>query len=61
MPGGGGPGKQPDNTSKDKEKDKGGHQRTEFILLFIWVEPTPSDKLRGMDEGTPPASAPATK
>jgi type IV pilus assembly protein PilM len=27
------------------------HSRTEFTVLFIWKEPTPSDKLRGMDSG----------
>jgi hypothetical protein len=38
---------------KEKEKDvkpKEGHQRTEFIILFIWQEPTPSDALRGIDD-----------
>jgi type IV pilus assembly protein PilM len=29
------------------------HQRTEFVVLFIWKEPTPSDALRG-DDGLPP-------
>jgi hypothetical protein len=24
--------------------------RTEFVILFIWKEPTPSDKLRGLDD-----------
>ena len=30
------------------------HQRTEFVVLFVWREPTPSDSLRGMegDAGT---------
>jgi hypothetical protein len=26
------------------------HERTEFIVLFIWKEPTPSDDLRGITE-----------
>jgi hypothetical protein len=29
------------------------HQRTEFVVLFIWKELTPSDALRG-DDGTAP-------
>jgi type IV pilus assembly protein PilM len=28
------------------------HERTEFIVLFIWKEPTPSDDLRGITEET---------
>jgi hypothetical protein len=28
------------------------HDRTEFVILFIWQEPTPSDKLRGTVEET---------
>jgi len=27
------------------------HSRTEFVVLFIWREPTPSDELRGVSEG----------
>ncbi len=27
-----------------------GHTRTEFVILFIWKEPTPSDSLRGEDD-----------
>jgi hypothetical protein len=37
------------------------HERTEFVILFIWREPTPSDALRGIeggDSGTP--TTPAT-
>jgi hypothetical protein len=30
----------------------GAHTRTEFVILFIWKEPTPSDALRG--EGDTP-------
>jgi hypothetical protein len=30
----------------------GTRKRTEFIVLFFWREPTPSDKLRSMQEGT---------
>jgi hypothetical protein len=29
----------------------GEHERTEFIIVFIWQEPTPSDGLRGQTEG----------
>jgi len=41
-----------------------GHTRTEFVVLFVWKEPTPSDGLRGEDDkavaATPgaPAGAP---
>jgi hypothetical protein len=36
------------------------HTRTEFIILFIWREPTPSDVLRGETDSSPtaPAAAP---
>ena len=27
-----------------------GHTREEFVVLFIWKEPTPSDSLRGEDD-----------
>jgi len=30
------------------------HQRTEFIILFVWYEPTPSDAQRGPAGGTNP-------
>ena len=33
--------------------------RTEFIILFIWQEPTPSDALRGEDGGSASPAAPA--
>ena len=29
-------------------------ERTEFIILFVWQEPTPSDLLRGFDDATAP-------
>jgi type IV pilus assembly protein PilM len=32
--------------------ETGRHHRTEFIVLFVWTEPTPSDKLRSSE---PPA------
>jgi hypothetical protein len=37
---------------------QGAHTRTEFIILFVWKEPTPSDLLRGQPaegSGSPPA------
>ncbi len=34
------------------------HERTEFVILFIWREPTPSDALRGI-EGDSGSAAPA--
>jgi type IV pilus assembly protein PilM len=45
---------------------EGGLQRTEFVILFVWKEPTPSDSLRGLSTtpaspvpGAPPSAAPA--
>lgn len=41
---------------------KGGRKRTEFVILFVWKEPTPSDTLRGAlaaSSGDPTAAAPA--
>jgi hypothetical protein len=37
------------------------HERTEFVILFVWREPTPSDALRGIegDSGSP-SPAPTT-
>jgi hypothetical protein len=35
------------------------HVRTEFVVLFTWKEPNPSDKLRGMTPSDD-ADAPAT-
>ena len=34
------------------------HTRTEFVVLFIWKEPTPSDSLRGEDAPAPTTGAP---
>jgi type IV pilus assembly protein PilM len=45
----GGDGSLPNEESKAK---KGRHTRTEFIILFIWKEPTPSDLLLPSDEAT---------
>jgi hypothetical protein len=33
-----------------------GHKRTEFVVLFIWKEPTPSDDLMKPTEDTGPPS-----
>jgi type IV pilus assembly protein PilM len=52
-----GPATQPSETPA-----KGGSMRTEFVILFIWQEPTPSDALRGEDgsaASTPASPAPA--
>ena len=53
----GGPGSRPPTTEgsatvTDKPTPASGvhHNRTEFVILFIWKEPTPSDRLRGFDE-----------
>jgi hypothetical protein len=57
------PGPRPDQGDKKETPTPGSkaqHTRTEFILLFIWQEETPSDKLRGMtDTGNPPGGSPA--
>ncbi len=36
--------------------NSGPHTRTEFVILFVWHEPTPSDALRGMGEAPKAAS-----
>ncbi len=35
------------------------HRRTEFVILFIWTEPTPSDALRNAAGGGAPSGSPA--
>jgi hypothetical protein len=32
------------------------HRRTEFVLFFVWKEPTPSDALRGEDAPAKPGA-----
>ncbi len=34
------------------------HFRTEFVVMFVWKEPTPSDSLRGMEKSPEPAARP---
>jgi hypothetical protein len=60
IPGPGGSGNVP-GTAPKTGAPAGSHTRTEFIILFIWQEPTPSDKLResAAAPGTP--GAPAVK
>jgi hypothetical protein len=41
-----------------KLPNSGTHARTEFVILFIWYEPTPSDALRGMGEAPAGKGAP---
>jgi hypothetical protein len=56
LPGGPGPGDtmRPDKTLPPTGSKAVQHERTEFVILFIWQEPTPSDKLRGtVEEETP--------
>jgi type IV pilus assembly protein PilM len=43
----GGPGGQPGN--EPAAAPSGSHTRTEFVIFFIWKEPTPSDKLLGTE------------
>ena len=38
-----------------------GPQRTEFIILFIWKEPIPSDSLRQLMGGAPAAGGAQNK
>src|SRR5260370_3123676 len=40
--------------------DKNAPTRTEFVIVFIWRESTPSDKLRGLDQPPTDASAAGT-
>jgi hypothetical protein len=40
---------QPGNKPKtESEVPENGPKRTEFIILLVWKEPTPSDDLRGL-------------
>jgi hypothetical protein len=57
----GGPGQQRlSGPSGTEETDKKTLQRTEFIVLFCWREPTPSDKLLWGDEPTEGGDAAGT-
>jgi type IV pilus assembly protein PilM len=59
IPGPGGPGG-PGGTVP-KVANPGNHTRTEFVILLIWQEPTPSDTLRGTEgEGIPGGATPRT-
>ncbi len=46
------------NPGVDIAESKDHPFRTEFVIVFIWKEPTPSDKLRGLAASTPPSAAP---
>jgi type IV pilus assembly protein PilM len=35
------------------DSSTGSHSRTEFVVLFVWKEPTPSDALRGITDEAP--------
>ncbi len=39
------------NTSSKTPSDESGLKRTEFVILFIWKEPTDSDRLRNLTSG----------
>jgi hypothetical protein len=69
MVGGSRPGNMPPNMPPPGAGQAGGNadkengpQRTEFIILFVWKEPTPSDDLRGQTAaaGTGGAAVTAT-
>jgi len=38
------------NKGKTTDDAKPGTWRTEFVIVFIWKEPTPSDALRGVED-----------
>jgi len=58
LPPGGGP--LPDGGGTDPAKTQAGQRkRYDFVILFIWKEPTPSDKLR-FPNGEPPPPPPPT-
>src|SRR5207253_7452303 len=44
---------------EEGKKKKGVHTRTEFVILFVWKEPRPSDKYLPEDTGAAPSTAPA--
>jgi type IV pilus assembly protein PilM len=48
--GGSGSMRQPGQTPPSEEEEKG-LKRTEFVILFIWKEPTDSDRLRNLSGG----------
>jgi type IV pilus assembly protein PilM len=54
---GGGPGMIGGGPGTGATKGTAKHSRTEFVILFIWKEPTPSDALRGGLE-PPPGTTP---
>jgi type IV pilus assembly protein PilM len=45
---------QPQTANRTTTDQPGTRKRTEFIVLFFWREPIPSDKLRSMQEGATP-------
>jgi hypothetical protein len=40
---------------EEEKKRKGVHRRTEFTILFVWHEPTPSDELMPPEDTAAPA------
>ena len=59
-PSGGNTGTNTGGTTTPAAPTKGGAMRTEFVILFIWQEPTPSDALRGEAGATTASPAPAS-
>jgi type IV pilus assembly protein PilM len=51
MQGGGPPGSTNQPTAPTQKEGANGPKRTEFVILFIWKEPTDSDALRGLSAG----------
>jgi hypothetical protein len=45
---------QPQTGNRTVTDQPGTRKRTEFVVLFFWREPIPSDKLRSMQEGATP-------
>lgn len=58
-----GPNMRQNSPSSSSEGEARGPKRTEFVILFIWKEPTESDRLRNLtssDALAPAASANAS-
>jgi hypothetical protein len=51
---GGQPSFNPGAAERNKPAASGNHTRTEFVVVFFWKEPTPSDILRGEDPNAKP-------
>ncbi len=57
----GSPGSNPPAGKETTPTPSGPHKRTEFVVIFIWREPTPSDKLLGPETAAPSSSGSSGK